>query len=118
MIFGGLEFLLLGALGVAALSGFWEDIIGFFKKMYMALPDGIKKTLVDVACFIEKKASQFSHKLKTYSYTKEKNKWVETTQTREVSYDQIPESIRNKLNKNHSVDITDDFKQQLELSSK
>lgn len=41
MIFGGLEFLLLGALGVAAVSVFWEDIIGFFKKMYMALPDGI-----------------------------------------------------------------------------
>ena len=54
--------------------------------------------------------SRIMHKL----YYKENGQWIEETTTRKVSEDEVPASIRNKINRKEA-DITEEIEKELKL---
>lgn len=110
--------LLLGALfvgGAVVLVAFWEEIKKWMANVWETLPDSVKKNLQGVKAFVEKIAKTVSNIINYYSYNKKTQKWTETSVSREVDPSEIPKDILAKMQGKSKVDISDEFKEQLEL---
>ena len=113
-----IPFILLGAaavVGAVALAAFWKEIIQWIKKVYDKLPDSVKKNLQGAKAFLEKLGGVIKNIMKYYSYNENTGKWTETTTEREVSEDEIPKELLEKVKHKSKLDITDDVQEKLEL---
>ncbi len=113
----GLGVLIGGAILVAnwgAIVDWLNDFIPKLKKQWKTLREGIPngaRIYGDLIVEGADRLAKIMHKL----YYKEDGHWVEQTTTRKVSEDEVPEAIRNKLNRNTESDITGEIEEELGL---
>ena len=84
-----------------------------FRSVYDKLPASVKDNLKGALAFVNKIGTTFKNIMQYYSYSEDTQKWTETTVSREVDPESIPEHIRKKVNSNQKVDITQDLELQL-----
>lgn len=117
MLFGGLEFLVIGALVGGAVAIFWDEITSWFKQLYNSLPESIKQGLQDVTAFIVNCLDGIFNIMNFYSFNHSTRKWTETTKTREIDPSQLPDNIREKLRSQSTIEVTQELKEKLELTN-
>lgn len=109
--------LLIGAAAFAAgvvIAKYWKQIVAVLKKIVDLLPPGIKKYVEGVVTLVRKVADVVKNIFKTYAYNRETKEWTETTHTKTVSEDEVPEHIRKRVQKEREVDISDEVQEHLE----
>lgn len=105
---GGLITAIVIASIVALATAFWDEIHQWIK----GILEKIKKNfVVSTKIFIKKMKEAFVEIVKIWS--KQGDKWYETSETREVSESEVPEEIKNKA-KNKAVDITEDYEREIQ----
>ena len=101
--------LLLGAAIVGIVAAFWEELLDFVKK-------GLKKVKRAVELFkvFVQKVQNGVKEIARY-YARVGQNWEETTITRTISEDELPEEIRNKkrYKKNKETEITEELENML-----
>jgi len=107
----------LGA-GAIALTVYWKEVVAWLKRVLEKLPDSVKQNLQGATAFIQKLANTVKNIMNYYSYNEKTEKWTETTVTKEVSENDVPKHIREKMAKTSKVDITDELQEKLELASR
>jgi hypothetical protein len=121
MIFGGLEFLLFGALIGGAVLVYWDELVTFARKVFEKLPPLVKDAILGVASYIARVATEFGSKLQDkvsyFSKDKHTNEWTETIATKTVSESEVPKEILAKLRHHQQVETTDELKNVLHLQN-
>ena len=101
--------LLLGAAIVGIVAAFWDELLDFVKK-------GLKKVKRTVELFkvFVQKVQNGVKEIARY-YARVGQNWEETTITRTISEDELPEEIRNKkrYKKNKETEITEELENML-----
>lgn len=115
-----IPFIALGALFVGvgvgvAIAVYWEELSKWVKTVYELLPGSFKRDLQGFETFVKRAGKVFKNVLNYYSFNQKTQKWSKITEATEVSEDEIPEHIRNKLKHNTEVETTDEFKEELQL---
>lgn len=106
--------------GAAALIGavvykFWDEIVQFAVKVYNHLPERIRKKIQGFVSTIQKIGKKLLNVIKNYAYDPVEDQWTEHTTEKIVNANDVPEHIRNKVQKSEEVDISEDVKEKLEL---
>ena len=115
--------LLIGAglaIGSVVIAANWDSIVNWLKDFVPKLraawnsvrenvPHGAR-IFGDIIVEGAERLSRIMHKL----YYKENGQWIEETTTRKVSEDEVPASIRNKINRKEA-DITEEIEKELKL---
>ena len=105
--------LLLGAVIVGIVAAFGDELLDFVKKGLKKVRKVINGTIEGVKIFVKKLQDGVKEIAKYYS--KAGQKWEETTITRTISEDELPEEIRNKKSykKNKETEITEELENML-----
>lgn len=93
---------------------FWKQIVAVLKKIVDLLPPAIKKYVEGVVTLVRKVAGAIKNIFKTYAYNRQTKEWTETTHTKTVSADEVPEHIRKRVQVEKEVDISDEVQEHLE----
>lgn len=104
--------------GAVALAVYWKDIVAWLQRVYDKLPDSVKQNLQGATAFVQKLANTIKNIMNYYSYNEKTEKWTETTVTKEVSENDVPKHIRERMAKTAKVDITDELQEKLELANR
>ena len=101
--------LLLGAVIVGIVAAFWDELLDFVKKGLKK----VKRTVELLKVFVQKVQNGVKEIARYYSRAGQK--WEETTITRTISEDELPEEIRNKKSykKNKETEITEELEYML-----
>ena len=101
--------LLLGAVIVGIVAAFWDELLDFVKKGLKK----VKRTVELLKVFVQKVQNGVKEIVRYYSRAGQK--WEETTITRTISEDELPEEIRNKKSykKNKETEITEELENML-----
>lgn len=103
--------LVIASIAVLA-TAFWDEIHQWIK----GIIERIGKTLVEgFKIFIKKVGEAFIEIVKIWKKNGNTGKWTVTTETREVSENEVPEDIRNNARKREEVEITEEYKEKVEL---
>lgn len=110
-----------GAVLGVALVAFWQEIKDWFIKIWHKLPIEVKEDLKGVLAFAREVATNTVRNaimciMKYYSYNAITNQWNETIVSKQITSNDIPEHIRNRLRQGNEIDITDDLSQELKLT--
>ena len=108
------------AIGSVVIAANWDSIVNWLKDFVPKLraawnsvrenvPHGARM-FGDIIVEGAERLSRIMHKL----YYKENGQWIEETTTRKVSEDEVPASIRNKINRKEA-DITEEIEKELKL---
>ena len=108
------------AIGSVVIAANWNSIVNWLKDFVPKLraawnsvrenvPHGAR-IFGDIIVEGAERLSRIMHKL----YYKENGQWIEETTTRKVSEDEVPASIRNKINRKEA-DITEEIEKELKL---
>ena len=108
------------AIGSVVIAANWDSIVNWLKDFVPKLraawnsvrenvPHGAR-IFGDIIVEGAERLSRIMHKL----YYKENGQWIEETTTRKVSEDEVPASIRNKINRKEA-DITEEIEKELKL---
>ena len=108
------------AIGGVVIAANWNSIINWLKDFVPKLraawnsvrenvPHGAR-IFGDIIVEGAERLARIIHKL----YYKENGQWIEETTTRKVSEDEVPASIRNKVNRKEA-DITEEIEKELKL---
>ena len=108
------------AIGGVVIAANWNSIVNWLKDFVPKLraawnsvrenvPHGAR-IFGDIIVEGAERLSRIMHKL----YYKENGQWIEETTTRKVSEDEVPASIRNKINRKEA-DITEEIEKELKL---
>ena len=102
------------AAGVAAVvAHFWEDIVEWMQETIEMVKRKIKGVLVGSKVYIKKLGDKVEEIARHYSKN-EKDQWEETTVTKRVSPDEVPEEFLQQAEQNNDeLDITDELEMQL-----
>ena len=113
--------LVIGALlvgGAAIAITFWDQIKKYLSKAFEKVKEVVKAAIVGFTAYIQsglnwKEGIKAAYKF--YSQNKQ-GQWQETVTTKTISVDELPESVRKKLEKakGKQVEITEEL--ELELS--
>jgi hypothetical protein len=107
--------LFLGA-GAVVLTVFWEEIRDWVKSVWEDIKVRFKPVVSGVKIFVRKMREAFKEIVKHWHQDKQ-GQWHETTVTKQVDESQVPPEIRAMAKKQEvDVEITDQFKDQLELA--
>ena len=108
------------AIGGVVIVANWNSIVNWLKDFVPKLraawnsvrenvPHGAR-IFGDIIVEGAERLARIIHKL----YYKENGQWIEETTTRKVSEDEVPASIRNKINRKEA-DITEEIEKELKL---
>lgn len=108
------------AIGGVVIAANWNSIVNWLKDFVPKLraawnsvrenvPHGAR-IFGDIIVEGAERLARIIHKL----YYKENGQWIEETTTRKVSEDEVPASIRNKINRKEA-DITEEIEKELKL---
>lgn len=108
------------AIGSVVIAANWDSIVNWLKDFVPKLraawnsvrenvPHGAR-IFGDIIVEGAERLARIIHKL----YYKENGQWIEETTTRKVSEDEVPASIRNKINRKEA-DITEEIEKELKL---
>ena len=108
------------AIGGVVIVANWDSIVNWLKDFVPKLraawnsvrenvPHGAR-IFGDIIVEGAERLARIIHKL----YYKENGQWIEETTTRKVSEDEVPASIRNKINRKEA-DITEEIEKELKL---
>ena len=108
------------AIGGVVIAANWDSIVNWLKDFVPKLraawnsvrenvPHGAR-IFGDIIVEGAERLARIIHKL----YYKENGQWIEETTTRKVSEDEVPASIRNKINRKEA-DITEEIEKELKL---
>lgn len=108
------------AIGSVVIAANWDSIVNWLKDFVPKLraawnsvrenvPHGAR-IFGDIIVEGAERLARIIHKL----YYKENGQWIEETTTRKVSEDEVPASIRNKINRKEA-DITVEIEKELKL---
>lgn len=108
------------AIGGVVIAANWNSIVNWLKDFVPKLraawnsvrenvPHGAR-IFGDIIVEGAERLARIIHKL----YYKENGQWIEETTTRKVSEDEVPASIRNKVNRKEA-DITEEIEKELKL---
>ena len=108
------------AIGSVVIAANWNSIVNWLKDFVPKLraawnsvrenvPHGAR-IFGDIIVEGAERLARIIHKL----YYKENGQWIEETTTRKVSEDEVPASIRNKINRKEA-DITEEIEKELKL---
>ena len=108
------------AIGGVVIAANWDSIVNWLKDFVPKLraawnsvrenvPHGAR-IFGDIIVEGAERLARIIHKL----YYKENGQWIEETTTRKVSEDEVPASIRNKVNRKEA-DITEEIEKELKL---
>lgn len=108
------------AIGSVVIAANWDSIVNWLKDFVPKLraawnsvrenvPHGARM-FGDIIVEGAERLARIIHKL----YYKENGQWIEETTTRKVSEDEVPASIRNKINRKEA-DITEEIEKELKL---
>lgn len=103
-----IELLLFGLIGggvAAAVAAYWQEIKTWAIGIYNQLPSPIKQAVQDVAAYLQKIGRSVKSIANYYWFKSETKTWQETTVTREMDYNEIPEEIREKLNNQNKIEL-------------
>lgn len=105
---------LAGAAVVAAVT-FWDQIKQFLKSAFDKVKKVISAAIVGVAAFVESGNWRDGIKAMYKFYSKDKaGMWQETITTKTISPEEVPEHIRQKLERsNQPVDISNELELEL-----
>lgn len=105
--------LLLGAAIVGIVAAFWEDLMDFLNKGLKKVRKIVNGTVEGLKVFVQKLRDGVKEIAKYYSRVGQK--WEETTVTRTVSENDVPEEIRNKKSykKNKETEVTKELEMML-----
>lgn len=112
--------LLIGAvvaLGTIAVVANWDEIVDFFKNLIQRIKQFVitaARKIASAATMTIKKIKNGCVKIMHNLFYKENGKWMEKTTVREVSEDEVPESIRRKVSAQEQ-DITAEMSRELEM---
>lgn len=95
--------------GAGLVVVFWNNIISYLKKLIDRIKTIVQGTLRGVKVFLRKTTDRVIQITKNYSKDMEKNKWYETVVKRELSENEIPREIRERLIMDDEFDITDEL---------
>lgn len=122
-----IPFLIIGAaavIGVAVIGAFWNDIKKFVSKAFQKFREiFIPAAIVGFKTFLQTgsvaRSLYAAGKVaiqKCYSKT-ERGTWQETVVAREISFDEIPADIRERVERSRGkeVDITGEVAEELQL---
>lgn len=105
-----------GAVLGIALIAFWQEIKDWFIKVWDKLPIEVKEDLKGVLAFAKKVDDLVMSIMKYYSYNAITNQWNETIVSKQITSNDIPEHIRNRLRQGNEIDITEDLSKELKLT--
>lgn len=111
--------LLMGAFivaGVGIVATFWNDLVDFAKDIVQKAQkvlEVLNRVVYGVKVFLKKIIEGVQEIVRHYSYSEVDKQWQETTTTRTVSENEVPEEIRNKLKYNREEDFTQELKLQI-----
>lgn len=101
----------------AVIYTFWDEIVQFAVKVYQLLPDRIKKRIQGFVAVIKKIGKKLINVIKNYAYDPVEKQWTEHTTEKVVSAKDVPEHIRKAVENSKEFDISEDVREQLELSA-
>lgn len=111
-----LSAILLGAgllVGTSLIVTYWNNIISWLKKAINKVKEIVDGVVYGTKVFIKKMKEAIKEISKHYSKD-EVGRWTETTITREIPENEVPEEIRRKaMSMSGEVDITDELEMQL-----
>jgi hypothetical protein len=105
LIIGGL------IIGVGLIAAFWKKIKSWVERAINYIKSVIKLVVRGLKIFFQKVGNAIKQLSKNYSKG-DMNKWQETIVTRQVSVDEVPLEIREKVS-SEQVDFTKEFELQL-----
>ena len=105
--------LLLGAAIVGIVAAFWDELLDFVKKGLKKVRKIVKGTVEGLKVFVQKLRDGVKEIARYYARVGQN--WEETTITRTISEDELPEEIRNKkrYKKNKETEITEELENML-----
>ena len=114
------DFMILGAIiagaaliaGTSLLAAFWNDITEWLKRAFIKVREVVQAAVLGTKVFIQRFRQAFKEVSKHYS--KKGLKWQETIVTKEISANEVPDEIKQKLANCSEADITDDYELALE----
>ncbi len=107
---------ILGTLVVGAvISVFWESLIDWVKQAAQKIKNIIKGVSYGFKVLVKKVGEGIKEIIRHYS--KRDNQWEETTQTRTVNENDVPDDIKAKANNYEETDITKEYEMQLQNAS-
>lgn len=111
----------VGLLGGALLVSYWTDIVDWLE----AFIPKVKRIWSQVRSYVPHEARMIGDMIIKHAetivrimhkmYYKEKDQWYEETTTREISEDEVPASILNKVRRKEA-DITPEIERELSLT--
>ncbi len=107
-----------GALLATGIALYWKNISNWLKRIWEKLPRRVKDTLQGALSFVKKAVDTVYNIMKYYSYDEDTKQWNETVVTTEVSENDVPEHIRNRVNANvqREIETTDELQEKLEMT--
>ena len=93
--------------GVTLIATFWNDITQWLQSAITKVKNIVNAVVYGTKIFIKKIKEGFQEISKHYS--KKGVKWQETTVTREVSENEVPDEIKRKASLYDETDITTDY---------
>jgi hypothetical protein len=96
--------------GIGLIAAFWGEIKSWLIRAAEYVAKVIKGIVDGTKVFFKKIGDMIKQISKNYSKNRVNNTWQETIVTRQVSEDEVPEEIRNKVNSSEK-----DFTKELEL---
>ncbi len=102
-----IELLLLGSVIAAgvAVKKYWEEIKNWAINAYNKLAPFIKQAVQEAAAYLQKFGQSIRSIANYYWFKPETKTWQETTVTREMNYNDIPDEIREKLSRHNKIEL-------------
>ena len=90
---------------IDAITKFFHNALGMMKTVLNKLALKLRKPILGMSHFIRKVGNMFQEGTKSYTLDEELGEWNETTVTREVQYEDIPEKYQ-RLDDEFEIDDT------------
>lgn len=94
---------------------FMEDLTGWLLNVVKKVEERLGLEVEGTKIFLKHAHAMFKEISKHYSVD-ERGQWHETTTTREISENEVPFEIRQKVAQKRNEDITNEVKEKLELA--
>ena len=99
---------------IDAITKFFHNALGMMKTVLNKLALKLRKPILGMSHFIRKVGNMFQEGTKSYTLDEELGEWNETTVTREVQYEDIPEKYQ-RLDDEFEIDDTVEMDACLEM---
>ena len=111
---------LAGVIGGMIVVHYWDDIVNWLKDFLPKVKEyfeNLKTKLAHAAVMVAEKVKDAYVAIKHKLYYKEEGQWMEQTTTRQISEDEVPPFIRDKIAaQEQEVDITAEIENELQLT--